>query len=117
MWGRSQTDARVGAGDVVEEFVRVFADDGLLVVAGDVVPRDTVVVYVVEYAEAGFAGAVDVELSVVGLALLLVAGLRPWVVAPAVGDLERNVYGLNLAILILTLLSIGCEIKARAMLY
>ena len=85
--GGSQTEAGVGAGDVVEEFVGVLADDGLLVVAGDVVPRDAVVVHVVEDAEAGLGGGVDVELGVVGLTQLLVAGLRPRVVAPAVGDL------------------------------
>lgn len=44
-------------------------------VASDVVPSDAVVVDVVEDAEAGLVGAVDVELGVVGLTLLLVARL------------------------------------------
>lgn len=91
----SQTEAGVGAGDVVEEFLGVFTHDGFLVVAGDVVPCDAVVVYVVENAHARLVGAVDVEFSVVGLTLLLVAGLRPWVVAPAVGDLELKEHTYN----------------------
>lgn len=89
---RSQTEAGVGAGDVVEELLRVLADHGLLVVAGDVVPRDAVVVHVVEHAHARLGRAVDVELCVVGLADLLVPGLRPRVVAPAVGDLKIKLY-------------------------
>lgn len=87
----SQAEAGVGAGDVVKQLVGVLADDGLLVVAGHVVPCDTVIVHVVEDAEAGLGSTVDVELSVVRLALLLVASLRPWVVAPAVGDLEKQI--------------------------
>lgn len=50
-------------------------------------PCDAVVVNVIEDAQARFRGAVNVELCVVGLTLLLVASLRPRVVAPAVGDL------------------------------
>lgn len=86
----SQTEAGVGAGDVLEQLIRVFTDHGLLVVAGDVVPRDAIVVHVVEHAQAGLRRLVDVELSVVRLPLLLVPGLRPRVVAPAVGDLEGD---------------------------
>lgn len=56
-------------------------------VAGYVVPRDAVVVDVVENAHAGFCGLVDVEFSVVRLTLLFVASLRPGVVAPTIGDL------------------------------
>ena len=86
----SEADAAVGAGDVVEELVAVLADEGLLVVAGDVVPGDAVVVDVVEDREAGLLGAVDVELGVVGLAGLLVTGLRPGVEAPSSGQLVRG---------------------------
>lgn len=78
-----KTDSAIGAGDVVEEFVAVLAHEGLLVVASNVVPGDAVVVYVVEDRQAGLLGAVDVELSVVGLTLLLVSGLGPGVEAPA----------------------------------
>jgi hypothetical protein len=60
------------------------------VVAGYVVPGDAVVVDVVEDREAGLLGAVDVELGVVGLAGLLVAGLGPGVEAPASGQLVRR---------------------------
>lgn len=73
--GRSQTDARVSTGDIIEEFLVILAHDGLLVVAGDVVPCDAVVVHVVKYTQARLGGAVDVELGVVGLTLLLVASL------------------------------------------
>lgn len=85
-----QPDAAVRGRDVVEQLLGVLADDGLLVVAGDVVPRDAVVVDVVEDRQAGLARLVDVELGVVGLALLLVSGGRPRVVVPAVGRLVRG---------------------------
>lgn len=86
---RSQAQVAVGAGHVRQQLVGVLAHHGLLVVAGHVVPRDAVVVHVVEDGQTRLGGAVDVELGVVGLALFLVPGLRPRVVAPAVLDLER----------------------------
>lgn len=72
---KSQTETGVGASNIVEKLFGVFANDRFLVVASDVVPSDAVVVDVVEDAEAGLVGAVDVELGVVGLTLLLVARL------------------------------------------
>lgn len=51
-------------------------------------PCNSIVVYIIKYTEAGFGGAVDVELSVIRLALLLVASLRPRVVAPAIRNLK-----------------------------
>lgn len=57
-------------------------------VTGDVMPRNAVVVHVVQHTQAGFSGTVDVKLSVVGLTLLFVASLGPGVVAPAVRDLQ-----------------------------
>ena len=74
-----KTNATVGAGDVLEELLAVLTYEGFLVVAGNVVPGDAVVVDVVEDREAGLVRAVDVELGVIGLTGLLVAGLRPWV--------------------------------------
>lgn len=59
-------------------------------VAGDVVPGDAVVVDVVQDAQAGLVGAVDVELGVVRLSGLLVARGRPGVVAPAGRHLEHE---------------------------
>jgi len=49
----------------------VFADEGLGVVAGDVVPLDAVLIDIVEESHAGFHTAVDVKLSVVRLANIL----------------------------------------------
>lgn len=53
-------------------------------------PCDAVIVHVIEDAQARLVGLVNVELRVVGLTLLLVARLRPRVVAPAVRNLERR---------------------------
>lgn len=50
-------------------------------------PRDAVVVDVVQDGQAGLARLVDVVLGVVGLRLLLVSGLAPRVVRPARGHL------------------------------
>lgn len=86
-YGSLQPNAAIGGRDVIKQLFGIFANDGLLVVAGDVVPRDAVVVDVVEDRQARLAGLVDVELRVVGLALFLVAGGGPRVVVPAVGGL------------------------------
>lgn len=82
-----QTKTGIGGRHVVEQLVRVLADDGLLVVAGDVVPGDAVVVDVVQDGQAGLARLVDLVLGVVGLRQLLVSGLAPGVVGPAGGHL------------------------------
>lgn len=82
-----QSNAAICGRDVIEELLGVLADDGLLVVAGDVVPRDTVIVDVVEDGEARLAGLVDVEFGVIRLALFLVTGGGPGVVVPAIGGL------------------------------
>ena len=76
---------------VLQELVGVLADEGLAVVAGDVVPLDPVQVDVVQDPHAGLGAAVDVELCVVGLGHVvaldggLVAGRRPGLVGPARG--------------------------------
>jgi len=82
-----EANTAVGAGHVVEQLLRVLADERFLMVARDVVPGDAVVVYVVEDGQAGLVGAVDVILGIVRLLDLLVAGLRPRIEAPAVGRL------------------------------
>ena len=78
-----QLDAGVGGGDVLEQGGRVLADDRLGVVAADVVPLEPVLVHVVEHAEARLRRLVDVELGVVRLRLLEVAGRAPRLVRPA----------------------------------
>jgi len=75
----------VGSLDVVEESLVVLADERFGVVAGDVVPFDTVLVQVVQDSKAGLRGLVDVELGIVGLWCLGVAGLRPGHEGPARG--------------------------------
>lgn len=83
-----QSKARVGAGDVVQKLIAVFADERLFVVASNIVPRNTVVVDVVQNAQTRLARSVDVEFGVIGLSDLLVSRRTPWVVAETVGDLS-----------------------------
>lgn len=77
--------------DELQELVRVLADVGLGVVAGDVVPFDSVLVDVVEDSHASFNRFIDLEFGVVGLGnvaaleLSLVAGVGPGLVGPARG--------------------------------
>lgn len=53
-------------------------------------PRDAVIVHVVEHAQARLVRLVDVVFRIVGLAGLLVAGLAPGVVSPAGWDLPSK---------------------------
>lgn len=53
-------------------------------------PGDAVVVHIVQHAQAGLVGAVDVEFGVVRLSGLLVARGRPGVVAPAGRHLQHG---------------------------
>jgi len=69
--------------DEVEKSGRVFADDGLVVVASDVVPLETVLVDVVEDTQASLGRVVDGELGVIGLGGLEVTSGAPWLIAPA----------------------------------
>ena len=75
--------------DVFEKLLRVLADEGFGVVAGDIVPLDPVIVDVVQHSHAGLHGPVNVELRVVRLGdvvgdeLGLVSGEGPGLVAPA----------------------------------
>ena len=66
-----QLKIRVGGLDKLQQLLRVLADEGLGVVAGNVVPLDPVVVDVVQQAHARLHAAVDVELGVVRLAHVL----------------------------------------------
>ena len=56
----------VEAGEV-EKFITIFTYPGLDVVAGNVVPGDTVVVEVIEDSDASFVGSGFGEFSVIGL--------------------------------------------------
>lgn len=79
-----EANTAVSAGHVVEQLLRVLADERFLMVTCDVVPGDAVVVNVVQNGHAGLVGAVDIILGVVRLPDLLVAGLRPRIEAPTV---------------------------------
>lgn len=56
-------------------------------IACNIVPCDTIAVYIVENGKAGFVGTIDIEFGVIGLANLLVTSLTPRVESKAVGDL------------------------------
>ena len=77
----------IGSGNVLEKRWRVFADDGLCVVAANVVPLDAILVDVVEDAKAGLGCLVDFKLGVVWLSFLKVTSSAPWLVSPAGGFL------------------------------
>ena len=75
--------------DVFEKLLRVLADEGLGVVAGDVMPLDPIIIDVVQNSHAGLHWAVDIELRdvklghVVGDQLSLIDGEGLGPVAPA----------------------------------
>lgn len=71
---------------VIQELVAVLAHEGLLVIAGDVVPFDAVTVDVVEDPHAGLRCLVDIELRVVGLRSPGVTLVAPGLVPPAGGN-------------------------------
>lgn len=71
--------------DVLDEKVGIFADEWLLVIAGDIVPLDAVVVDIVQHSEARLSGVVDLELGVVGLGASEVSSAAPGLGRPARG--------------------------------
>jgi len=79
----SELESRVGGSHVVEQLIAVLTHERLLVIATDVVPRDTIAVHVVQHAQARLHRSVDVELCVVRLRYLLVTALAPRSVRPA----------------------------------
>jgi hypothetical protein len=83
------SDVRELLSGVLNVPLDVLADDGLFVVAGDVVPLDAVLVEVVEHGHARLAA-----LAVVGLTLAGAAGLGPIVeAAVGVGRSELGLVG------------------------
>lgn len=67
-------DFRVAGADKVEELLAVLTDEGFLVVAGHIVPLDTVVVEVVEDGEARLTLVI---FAVVWLRAAVTAGVGP----------------------------------------
>lgn len=86
-----QFNARIGSGDVLEKWWRIFADDGLGVVASNVVPLDTIFVDVIEHTQTRFFGLVDFEFGIVRLWPLEVASGAPRLVTPT----GRSLVGLG----------------------
>jgi hypothetical protein len=74
-----KADAFVGGCDIVEKLVAILTDERFLMVTGNVMPGNTVIVHVVENRKAGLICAIDVELSIVRLSNLLVSSLTPGV--------------------------------------
>lgn len=87
-----EADVAVGAGNIVQQLLGVLADERLFVVARDVVPGDAVAVNVVQDGHAGLTGAIDIELGVIRLSGLLVAGRRPRVIPPTIRRLVGRRY-------------------------
>jgi len=77
-------DSKVGVGATCEgeELIGVFTHPGFDVVAGNIVPFDTIIVEVIEDGNAGFISAVLTELTVIWLGLVSTTGGRP-VTAPS----------------------------------
>jgi len=86
-------DVSVTAAGEGEEGLGVLTHPGLDVVAGDVVPDNTVVVEVVEDSHAGLVVTVLSELTVVRLALAGAAGAGP-VSSPSLGGVGGGDTGL-----------------------
>jgi len=64
------SEVRVGLTCKGKELIRVFTHPGFDVVAGNIVPFDTIIVEVVEDGNAGFISAILTELTVVWLGLV-----------------------------------------------
>lgn len=78
-----QFEARVGGSDEVEQRLGVFANDGLGVVAANVVPFNAVLVDIVENTETRLGRLVDLEFGVVRLRSLKVPSGAPRLVGPS----------------------------------
>lgn len=53
-WMSLKSDARVARADKVKEFITVFTDEGLQVVAGDIMPFHSILIEVVQDSQARF---------------------------------------------------------------
>ena len=82
--GLLDTDAWVSGTNKVEELIRVFADEGLKMVAGNIVPFDTIVVEVVQDGQASFIVTLC-DFTVVRLSTSESSGVRPVSIGTVVG--------------------------------
>lgn len=67
-----------------EKFFRVFANPGLNVMAGNIVPYNTIIVEIIEDGNASFISASLAELTVIGLGCTTTTSARP-VTSPSLG--------------------------------
>lgn len=71
-----QTHIGIPRAHKVKQFIGVLADEGLDVMAGDVVPLDAIVIEVIQYGEATLVVTLR-RLAIIGLGLIVAARLRP----------------------------------------
>ena len=90
-WGEISSEFQIWANglDVFKQLVGVLADEGLGVVAGDIMPLHTVIINIIKKTIASLSGTIDVKLCIVRLGhilafkLCLVTCEGPGLVAPA----------------------------------
>lgn len=75
----------VGVAHIFEKGIVFLADEGLLVVAGNIVPVDAVIVELVEEGQTVLGGSVLLELTVVGLRDVDATAGRPVALVALVG--------------------------------
>lgn len=82
-----ETNASVGGCHIVEKLITVLTDERFLVVAGNIMPGNTITVHVVQNSKTGLGCAIDVKFSIVRLLNLLVPSPTPGVVAEPIRHL------------------------------
>jgi len=90
-WGEISSEFQIWANglDVFKQLVGVLADEGLGVVAGNIMPLYTVIINIIKKTHASLNRAINVKLCIVRLGNILafklcfVACIRPGLVAPA----------------------------------
>ena len=68
--------------NILNKGIRIFANERFLVVAGNIVPFDSIIVNIVQSTKTRFRCFVDAEFSIVRLRFLEVSSLAPWLVTP-----------------------------------
>lgn len=87
---RLQANTRIRGRHIVEQLLGILADERLLVVAGHIMPGNAIIVHIIQHRQARFARLIDVVLGVVWLRHLLVSGLAPRIVTPALWQAIRR---------------------------
>lgn len=79
-----QSNARIAGLDKVQQFIGVLADERFQMMAGNVVPLQTVIVEVIQNGQARFVVALR-SLTVIGLSLAIAASVTPIARVPLAG--------------------------------